>query len=159
MVTALFERVVQGRIGKIRATLAGKAREYAGGGDRLHNFKVAARIMGTTPAKALRGMFMKHLVSVFDIIDGGQANTSAMVDEKLGDCINYLILLEAVLREERDALTPISTPWADKSESTEEPIEEATEEATDESESIMEATGELDMQQKRREWRKTMPYA
>ena len=70
-------------------------------GDRLYNFKRAAEISQTTPQKALIGMFLKHLVSVFDLADGKLESTPAMVNEKVGDAINYLILLEAILKENR----------------------------------------------------------
>ena len=58
-----------------------------------------AEIMRTTPQKALAGMFMKHLVSVLDLIEGSLSPSEYMVNEKIGDAINYLILLEAVLKE------------------------------------------------------------
>jgi len=110
-----FNVILQSRLSCIQSTLAGKAKEYAGGGDRLHNFKVAARISGKSPEEALQGMMLKHLVSVFDLIEDRLENTSAMVNEKIGDTINYLILLEAVLAEARvEALTTV--PCAESEE-------------------------------------------
>jgi len=44
-------------------------------------------------------MMVKHLVSVFDLIEGRIPTSQEMIDEKIGDMINYLILLEAVLKE------------------------------------------------------------
>jgi hypothetical protein len=100
MDTTDFNRVVTRRLKKIEDVLAGKAKEYAIG-DRLYNFKRAAGILNTTPEKALAGMFVKHLVSVMDLIEGSIESTQAMVDEKVGDAINYLILLEALFAERR----------------------------------------------------------
>jgi hypothetical protein len=63
---------------------------------------VAGLISGSTPEKALWGLAMKHLVSIVDIVDGleaGRVPAVALSDEKLGDMINYLILLEALLAE------------------------------------------------------------
>lgn len=97
-----FNEVVEERISKIKSTLVRKAAEYSSDDDRLHNFKVAARINGETPEKALWGMMSKHLVSVIDIISGtsaGKLPNADMRDEKIGDAINYLILLEALLIE------------------------------------------------------------
>ena len=97
-----FETVVVGRLAKIQLVMANKAVESSSDRDRLHDFKVAARISGSTPEKALWGMAMKHLVSVTDILDaveGGRVPAPALVDEKLGDMINYLILLETLLVE------------------------------------------------------------
>ena len=94
-----FEEIVGKRLELVNSIFLHKAKEYALGGDRLHNFKVASRISGDTVAKALWGMAMKHLVSVTDLVDGLLEPTEEMVNEKVGDMINYLILLEAVLKE------------------------------------------------------------
>lgn len=96
-----FNKIVEDRCDKIKSILANKAQEYAKG-CRLHNFKVAGRIANTSPELALKGMMMKHLVSVFDLIDDaekGIAPTEYLIQEKLGDSVNYLILLEALLTE------------------------------------------------------------
>jgi hypothetical protein len=99
MNTTDFNTLVDARIEKIRATLKKKAGEYAQNDDRLYNFRKAAAVDGETPARALWGMAKKHLVSVMDLKDGLLPSTPEMVDEKIGDMINYLILLEAVLLE------------------------------------------------------------
>ena len=96
-----FREILSGRVGQIEATLDAKGREYATGTDRLHNFKVAARITGETPAQVCVGFMVKHLVSVLDLVQAdahGTVAAKAVVDEKIGDAINYLILLEAILR-------------------------------------------------------------
>lgn len=99
MNTKTFNDILLKRLEKINNTLAAKSKEYAHGDERLHNFKTAARIKGETPAQALWGMAVKHLVSVDDLVQGRLEPTAKMVDEKVGDMINYLILLEAVLLE------------------------------------------------------------
>ena len=96
-----FNDILTTRLQKIEATLGTKAREYAHDGDRLYNFKVAGRMTGVSPAEALWGMAAKHLVSVQDLVIGKLENKKEMVDEKCTDMINYLILLIAVLEEER----------------------------------------------------------
>jgi hypothetical protein len=44
---------------------------------------------------------LKHIVSVFDLVQWadteGDMLTEAVIDEKIGDTINYLILLEGLL--------------------------------------------------------------
>jgi len=102
MKTAEFDVILQARLQKIREILGNKAEEYALNGDRLHNFKVAARMKGETPAKDLWGMAAKHLVSVEDLVEGRLFASEKMVDEKIGDFINYLILLEAVFKEKKE---------------------------------------------------------
>jgi hypothetical protein len=111
MNTEDFNKVVDARIEKTKATLIKKAAEYSSDEDRLHNFKIAGRINGETPEKALWGMMAKHLVSVIDIIadsNRGKLPSASMRDEKLGDAINYLILLEALLIE-KSPLEPLHT--------------------------------------------------
>ena len=96
-----FNELLEERIKKIKETLESKAGEYSSKSDRLHNFKVAAQISDSTPQHALWGMAMKHLVSVVDLISGRLENNRANVDEKIGDMINYLILLEAIFEDIR----------------------------------------------------------
>lgn len=107
-----FNDLVKRRMRLTQVTLASKAAEYADDGERLHNFKRAGQVLGTTPEAALLGFLTKHLVSLMDIIDGLDENqqdplkkpedyvpSQAVVDEKIGDCISYLILLEGLLAE------------------------------------------------------------
>lgn len=97
-----FEAHLEHRLSHIKAVLSKKAGEYAADGDRLHNFRLAAQLDGTTMPKALWGMNLKHLTSVVDMVRSGETPTAEMVDEKVGDLINYLILLSAVWKEQRD---------------------------------------------------------
>lgn len=97
MTNGTFKKILDFRIKKIRETLDKKAEEYSRG-DRLYNFKRAGEIMRTDPENSLMGMFMKHLVSVIDIVETGDY-TNDLLNEKIGDAINYLILLEAILKE------------------------------------------------------------
>jgi len=106
MIPKEFNVIVEARIEKIRNILQKKAAEYATGGDRFHNFKVAAGADTTTVPRALWGMFLKHYVSVKDIVDRFNPDkfdslpSLALLDEKIGDSINYLILLEGIIIEE-----------------------------------------------------------
>lgn len=99
MTPAKFQAVLNYRIDKIKKVLDSKAQEYASNNDRLHNFNLAAQVNNTTPAKALWGMATKHLVSVMDLVSGNTRPTTDLINEKIGDMINYLILLEAILLE------------------------------------------------------------
>lgn len=99
-----FNQVVEKRILQIRRVLQAKACEYATDDDRMHNFKVAARLEQNEQSQeqALWGMLKKHLVSVIDIVEmtgRGICPAPELVDEKIGDSINYLVLLEAMLVE------------------------------------------------------------
>ena len=96
-----LSELIDKRFEKTRNTLRLKAKEYASGDNRLHNFDVGARILNVTPEQALQGMMLKHIISISDLIEWTGSSperiTSELVDEKIGDTINYLILLEALL--------------------------------------------------------------
>lgn len=97
-----FEDIIQARVKKCLDMLGMKAKEYARG-DRLHNFHHAGALLRCSPEKALLGFLAKHLVSIIDMIeanDMGAATPMAIWDEKIGDAINYLLLLDACLKRE-----------------------------------------------------------
>ncbi len=101
MTSEEFNHLVHDRTDKIKQILASKAAEYARG-DRLSNFKRAAAMMQVTPERALLGMMAKHWVSLLDMVDDLDAekiNSHGKWDEKIGDSINYLILLEGLMLE------------------------------------------------------------
>ena len=89
---------------KIETVLGAKGEEYATDNDRLHNFKVAAGVQGITVKEALSGMMAKHTVSVYDMIADGKDHPLEKWDEKILDHINYLILLRALVVEEKAEL-------------------------------------------------------
>lgn len=79
-----------------------KADEYADEGDRLHNFKIAAELAGTTPKVALAGMMAKHTVSIYDMIHSPEIHPVEQWTEKITDHINYLFLLKAIVVEDEE---------------------------------------------------------
>ena len=95
----LFNIILCQRIDTIKSTLKRKADEYAQDEDRLYNFKVAARMDDTTPENICWEFLLKHLVCVHDLAKGKLEAAPEIIDEKIGDAINYLILLEALLKE------------------------------------------------------------
>ena len=117
-----FNKMLEERIEKTRQVLDSKNKEYASNSDKLHNFKRAGDMLRQTPEQALVGMWTKHIISILDIVDQiDTANrpripadytleeftkylkakklTIATVEEKIGDAVNYLILLEALIKE------------------------------------------------------------
>lgn len=95
-----FDELVEVQIAKICEVLKSKSKEYSTH-DKLHNFKVAARLKGETPRQALMGMMVKHTVSIYDMGMSNDQFTTAQWDEKITDHLNYLILLKAITVEER----------------------------------------------------------
>lgn len=102
MESSKFESIVNEQCAQIKTVLTSKAKEYSRG-DRLSNFKRAAAMLGITPEKALMGMKAKHDVSIMDMVDDldivGLLHPMGVWDEKIGDAINYLILLKALVME------------------------------------------------------------
>lgn len=100
-----FEIIKDGCIAEINRVLGNKAREYASKQDRLHNFNKAKDLFRcNTREYALLGMLNKHLVSVVDMIEkyekDGILPDENIVEEKIGDSINYFILLKACFLED-----------------------------------------------------------
>lgn len=102
MNTSMFDDILKQQILCCVETLTAKACEYATE-DRLHNFKTAAEMQGITPIQALAGMMAKHTVSVYDMCAASRDEIFPveMWEEKITDHINYLILLRALVHEDR----------------------------------------------------------
>ncbi len=96
-----FNVLLENRIQSIRDVLQAKAHEYASE-DRLHNFKADAGglRLAESPAERCWGYMLKHLQSVYDMVSGIRPVTPAAVKEKVGDLVNYLVLLEAIFTED-----------------------------------------------------------
>ena len=99
-----FDKIVSNRMNWCEQTLLAKGEEYSREGDRLWNFKSAGRKRNKHPAEALLGMKVKHDVSVDDIVDDlkrGVVPPKEFIAEKIGDSIDYLLLLEGLIEEAR----------------------------------------------------------
>ncbi len=95
-----FNEIVKETLGTAEEVLCQKSAEYSRGGDKLHNFRRGGEILNCSPEKALMGMKLKHDISVMDIVndlDDGSLASKELIDEKIGDSINYLLLLKACL--------------------------------------------------------------
>jgi hypothetical protein len=108
-----FNEVVEKRIKLITDVLAKKGKEYSGDKDVFHNFKNATGIsFHEAPEKVAWEFMTKHLMSIKDMLDKVEQNpsqepTQELIEEKIGDAINYLILIEGMLKERiEDPLKP-----------------------------------------------------
>lgn len=93
-----FDLIVEKQLENCKNTLVVKAKEYRRNENPMHNFDRAASILNCSREQAIMGMAMKHLVSILDLVDDtdlGIYPSQAMLDEKIGDAMNYLILLKA----------------------------------------------------------------
>ena len=98
MNSTIFNEITQAQIERCTSILCKKATEYATE-DRLHNFKIAAELEQITPEQALAGMMAKHTVSVYDMCMSGKEYPIELWEEKITDSINYLLLLNALIRD------------------------------------------------------------
>lgn len=110
----IYDKLLKYQIKRMRGSLASKSAEYSTESDKLHNFKRGGEIDRTSPEKALKGMYLKHLISILDIVDDLEAKCGInkdcfpsfyenrymrILEEKIKDAINYHSLLEALIIE------------------------------------------------------------
>lgn len=94
-----FSQVVEEQLTLCENLLCKKGKEYDHTTeDRLHVFKVAAKLEGVTPMQALGGMMAKHTISIYDLI-ASDCDNLLLWDEKITDHINYLLLLKGLIKE------------------------------------------------------------
>lgn len=104
-----FTTIVEARLEKLKANMAKKGDVYAFQ-DRLGNFSKAAGFLGCSSERALWGYVTKHIVALHDFITviNNQGNISpAELEEKIGDIMAYMILLEAILIENSHMPFPV----------------------------------------------------
>ena len=88
---------------KTTSVLYAKGKSYTlNRNDRLEHFKRAAEYLDTTPKEACLAQLTKHLISIRDMvcINDETVFSPEQWDEKIGDAINYLVLLRAVVIDE-----------------------------------------------------------
>jgi len=97
-----FSSRVEKRIDLVRQTLLTKHKEYAKDDNVFRNFDEAAGGLSLhgSSAEVLWSYMTKHLVSIKDIVANNKPVDTTAVSEKIGDVINYLILLEAMLNQQ-----------------------------------------------------------
>ncbi len=95
-----FTKVVKEMLQQTDDVLIQKGKEYtANSTDRLCAFKRGAEILRQTPENVLIEYMTKHIVSVFDMVNSEKQYPMPVWKEKLGDMINYCIILVAMEEE------------------------------------------------------------
>ena len=107
MTTKELEAVFEEQVQRCREVLLQKGKEYTPDEtDRFSSFKTAAVLQHTTQANALLGMLSKHIVSLFDMgYVGTERYDMAVWNEKITDALNYLFILAAIMKEEKQSET------------------------------------------------------
>jgi hypothetical protein len=114
MKTEQFDKIIEHRLKVCTDTLIVKTKEYVKNEDKLHNFKIAANTGGQfikSKEAALWGMANKHLVSVIDIVndcnnDPNYVPSTYLIEEKITDLCNYILLLECCLQDRVSSSKP-----------------------------------------------------
>ena len=99
-----FNAYVEAQWKRCTDTFRAKCPEYADtAGDRLSAFKAAADLQGVGTLQAITGMMAKHTVSVYKLARE-ESRDLDLWREKITDHINYLLMLEAVVELELEAV-------------------------------------------------------
>lgn len=97
-----FDKIVEERINKIRESLIIKGKEYQRGDNVFHNFEIASDVSGNSRESVMWMYCLKHFVSFMDILNDCEDENYPSIghlEEKVGDIINYYILMEASIKE------------------------------------------------------------
>ena len=95
-----YTEAITDMLNTCKNVLVNKHKEYATNEDDFHNFNSAAVLQDVTPEKALIGMMDKHVVSVHDLVNKASKGSEIPLEtwkEKIGDNINYLLILWAMV--------------------------------------------------------------
>ena len=89
--------MVKNTLSECESVLIKKGNEYHRNDNPLHNFEYGSLIVGKTREEVIQGFALKHLISVLDIVNDISKDknpSKEITDEKIGDLINYLLLLK-----------------------------------------------------------------
>lgn len=98
-----FNELVDQIIEKSGKTLKEKNAKYAPANDALHNFHYGAQLDNSTTAQTIWHYMKKHMVALLDKIENDSWEDIDDAEEKIQDCINYLIFMFAAAHESYDA--------------------------------------------------------
>ena len=93
-----FENLINYRFEKCRSVLLRKKEEYAEDDDMLRNFNNAACTLEMEPEQVAFMYMMKHFQSIKDLLFGKKKLTNDLWEEKITDLINYLLIIDSIIR-------------------------------------------------------------
>jgi hypothetical protein len=96
----ILEQAMRLRFQKCLDTLNSKTKEYTTADDIFHNFNKASELMDVSPGDVLVSYSLKHFISIRDMIGKNiELPSPEKWDEKMGDFINYMLLLDFMMQE------------------------------------------------------------
>jgi len=100
-----FKKLLKARFKKIEDTFTVKQKEYANDVDVFENIKngVGLSVFTTEPEQVAWNYAAKHLESIISMLEKlpGEEPSEQLINEKIGDAINYLIIIEGLLKERK----------------------------------------------------------
>lgn len=111
-----LEKDIQSFLDELTKRRISKREEYTKGSyNGFHNFVVAANLNNSLPEVECHNFMTKHLVSYLDMIEQLKNGTTyfpeAVVDEKIGDIITYLLLWRSMIRETNGYINQEELPF------------------------------------------------
>jgi len=104
-----FTEVVLGLLDECKEMLVKKGEDYSTSDDRLDNFKSAEQFTSLSQWQCWEALFFKHIQSLRTYFRSGRKQLNEDVHHRIRDSINYLILLEAMLVEEKEGHATIES--------------------------------------------------
>lgn len=105
MNNAEFLSICELQFERCKKVLNRKRELYGSGSDRLEQFKRIASLRDSNKFLAVGDCMAKHVTLLFDLLEATRAGVIASMDqwnETVTDTMNYLLLLKALLEEDRD---------------------------------------------------------
>ena len=100
-----FKKLLQDRFRMIDSTFKVKQSEYANQTDVFENIKngVGVSLFNTEPEQVAWSYAAKHLESIMSILKKlpEEKHSKELINEKIEDAINYLIIIEGLLKERK----------------------------------------------------------
>jgi len=96
-----FNEVVEEMLDKCKSTLIKKQDEYNLDEDRLSFFKDGNELTKLPPERILYLFMFKHIKSLADMVASEKSYPKELWEEKIQDNINYLLLLRALLEDDK----------------------------------------------------------
>lgn len=81
--------------------LTHKGKDYANSQDPFYNFRESARSSGITTVQSVYNQFCIKKTRLDNLLWGSKEPNYESIDDNIDDAINYLIILKAVLEEQR----------------------------------------------------------
>ena len=95
-----FEKIMLNLFEKVKNIMLSKANQYnENPSDRFNKKKKSSTLTKISPVRTLYGMWVKHIISLSDMVSSEKQYPRELWEEKIIDNINYLLLLAGAIKE------------------------------------------------------------